>query len=71
MTEDGHAIKGVRRAVITLHPREAIAVDLEMEVFASFHGNAQGRLMVMDPLTGEPKECSRIEFADGTSWAAK
>lgn len=64
----GFAIQGIRRAVITLEPREAARVDAE--IFLSPGGvdiaHANATFRAIHPLEGDLREIKSITFADGS-----
>ena len=67
--ETGDEIKGVSRLAIYIVPDDIIRVDAEI-FSAELDVVGRATFHVTDPGTGEAKEVSRIEFADGTAWEA-
>jgi hypothetical protein len=68
-TESGEHIFGVKRAVVTIDPRELLSARLE--IFCGFAGIAEPQFMVVDPLSGKLKRVKRIEFHDGSSFESE
>jgi hypothetical protein len=67
--ETGDEINGVSRLAIYIVPDDIIRVDAEI-FSAELDVAGRATFRVTDPGTGEVKEVSRIEFADGTAWEA-
>lgn len=67
--ESGNEIRGITRIGLEIVPDDIIRV--EASIFAAeIEVKGEMVLYVTDPSTGETKEPARIEFKDGSVWAA-
>ena len=68
--ESGQPVRGVRAVRFSHAGQGAPCVEIDIcNAIADVEGAA--RWYVSDPITGEPKQVRRVEFADGTEWAAE
>lgn len=68
--ESGQPVRGVRAVRFNHEAQGAPSVEVDIcSVTADVEGVAHW--YVSDPATGEPKQVRRVEFADGTEWAAE